>query len=285
MTEKILYTITPVEKVISSYLFSSDFYHIKNWSFNFKGDTKTSSGFNDCFCIVIVRTGKYLFDFSGMSHDMHTGHVVIEKSNYDYKLRPATGECTIFNFTDDFYRRFISTLDLQQSFFFSNNNIRSVVLNTTPETDYLHYRILNRIKDAGKLEIDNLVLELLKQIVASFTYHVDADLTALKNHLVTIEKAKEYMNENFASDISLQEISVHSCVSPFHFSRIFKKFTSFSPYQYLLNTRLKHSEMLLKNTSIPVTEVSFSSGFNSSSHFATAFKQRYKINPTQYRKV
>jgi AraC family transcriptional regulator len=279
--------ITKGENVISDYLFQSDFYQIKNWAFDFKGDTNTSKGYNDCLCVVIVKKGNFLFDLSKQSYDMHTGHIIIDKPDYEYRLRPATGECSIFNFTNDFYKQFIDDFNLKYSFFFSNPNILSLLLKTTPETEYLHYQILKNARAAGKLEMDNLVLELLKHIVASITNSpLEDELSEAmkKYHLVTVERAKEYMQGYFATDISLYEIANYSLVSPFHFSRIFKKFTSFSPHQYLQNVRLKHSEMLLKNSSMPVSEISSLSGFNSADYFATVFKQKYKMSPTQYRR-
>jgi transcriptional regulator GlxA family with amidase domain len=93
------------------------------------------------------------------------------------------------------------------------------------------------------------------------------------------------MNENFFNDISLQELSSHCCVSPFHFSRVFKKFTAYSPHQYLLNIRLKHAEMMVRNTHQPLADVCFASGFNSIEHFATTFRQKFKVSPAAYRKV
>jgi AraC family transcriptional regulator len=279
-------TITKVENVVADYLYKSDFYQIKNWTVDFKGEKKSTNNYNDCFCFVFVKKGNFLFDLSKESYDMHTGHIIIDKPNYEYSLRPSSGECSVFNFTDNFYRQFIDDLNLKYSFFFPNPNILSLLLKSTPEIEYLHYQVMKKVHEAGKLEMDNLVLELLKIIVASITnssldYEPEASLKA--HHLGTIEKAKEYMHEKFASDISLYEISTYSYVSPFHFSRIFKKLTSFSPYQYLLNVRLKHGEMLLKNSIMPISDVSFSSGFNSVEHFATTFKQKYKMSPTRYR--
>ncbi|HMC86117.1 MAG TPA: AraC family transcriptional regulator [Chitinophagaceae bacterium] len=160
------------------------------------------------------------------------------------------------------------------------------MLNATPEAEYLHSQILRKASGSCKLEMDTLVLEFFKNIVASFTNKsVEGEMnTAIKaNHLTIIEKAKEFINERFSNDISLYEISRYSCVSPFHFSRVFKKYTTFSPYQYLLNIRLKHAEMMLKNSLISILEISISSGFNTAENFATAFKQKYKLNPTQYR--
>ena len=138
----------------------------------------------------------------------------------------------------------------------------------------------------GKLEMDNMVLEFMNMIVSAISnISIEDELNASlnMNRLATVEMAKEYLNENFITDISLQEISTHCCVSPFHFSRIFKKFTSYTPHQYLQNIRLKHGEMLLKNTNKPVSEISFAAGFNSTEYFASAFRQKYKVNPSQYR--
>ncbi|HEY3429899.1 MAG TPA: AraC family transcriptional regulator, partial [Cyclobacteriaceae bacterium] len=104
-----------------------------------------------------------------------------------------------------------------------------------------------------------------------------------KNHLFTIEKAKDYITKHFTSDISLTEIADHCHVSPFHFSRIFKTFTSISPHQFLLSIRLKNSELLLKETSLPVADVAFSSGFNSIEHFTNAFRQKYHSPPARFR--
>ena len=100
----------------------------------------------------------------------------------------------------------------------------------------------------------------------------------------TIERAKLYLQDHFTEDISLQEVASHCNVSPFHFGRTFKKFTNYSPHQYLLTIRLKHAELLLRNTTRPILDICFLSGFNSLEHFVTMFKQRYHVSPTQYRR-
>lgn len=281
-----LVRVMPVENVKSNHLFISDFYEIKNWEYDFQQDKANSKGYNDCLCFVFVRKGNFFFDLSKDSYDMHTGHIVIDKPDYEYKLRPAAGACSIFNFTLDFYKRFQEDMNMKYSFFFSNNNILSLMLRATPEAEYLHHQVMKKASVAGKLEMDNLVLELFNQIISTITDRsIEEEINAsLKGHrLSTVERAKEYMVENFSSDISLAGISDHCCVSPFHFSRIFKKYTSWTPHQFLQNVRLKHAEMLLKNSQMNISEISFHSGFNSLEYFATAFRQKYKFNPTGYR--
>jgi AraC family transcriptional regulator len=279
-------SIIQADKLSLSYLFESDFYEIKNWAFNFSAEKEGLQGFNDCFCLVYVKKGLYLFDYCKDHHDTHSGQIIIEKPNYKYRLRPSDGECSIFNFTDAFYQQFIEDLNLVNQFFFANENLLSLSLKASPECEYLHFQIMQNIRKIGKLEMDCLVLELLNQVVAivhNESFDLELDPALKKFHLPTVERAKEYIHQHFTMDISLQEISVYSCVSPFHFSRVFKKITSFSPIQYLQSVRLKHSEMLLRNTTLPVVDIALSSGFSSGEYFATVFKQKYKTSPTQFR--
>lgn len=275
------------ESISSKYLFASDFYEIKKWAFDFKREGKLNQGFNDCFCLVFVKTGTLQIDIGSRSYAMHTGHLVVEKANYEYTLRPTVGECSIFNFTSSFYEQLKRDYALHTSFFFGNPNLLSLVVSSSPEIDYLHYQIMKKMGTAGRLEMDSLVLKLVEQLLKTMTdkpltEEVPASLR--KNHISTIEEAKHYLHDNFTSDISLQTLAEHCHISPFHFCRTFKKFTTYSPHQYLLNVRLKHAEMLLRNTSHPVMDICFSSGFNSMEHFATMFRQRYLVNPTRYRK-
>ena len=65
--------------------------------------------------------------------------------------------------------------------------------------EYLHYQLMKNT-NTGKLEKDNLVIELLKQITQTIAPNlVEKDLSdnLKKYHLVTIEKAKEYIHEHW----------------------------------------------------------------------------------------
>lgn len=280
--------IHTLEKVISTELFVSDFYQVKHLGYDLTADKQGMKGFNDCLCMVYVKTGAFLLDYFVKSHDMPSGYVLLDKANYEYRIRPSAGVCTIFNFTDDVYRHYISERSLKNAFFFSNQNLLSVMLLASPEIDYLHHQIISRLHDAGKLEMDTLVLEFFDQVVGIITngsFEEEVKVLSKAFKLTAVELAKEYINKNFSRDISLQEISTNSFISPFHFSRIFKKLTSFPPHQYLQNVRLKHGEMLLKSSNLPVTDIAYTSGFSSTAYFATAFKQKYKMSPVQYRRI
>ena len=197
-------------------------------------------------------------------------------------------ECYILRFKTDFYEKMKEDLNLKGHWFFSNSNMQSLLLKTVPEIECILIALLNATgsKLLHKLTLEGMITEMLQGVLDLMTdYSAPQSVTALlkKNHLKTIESAKEYINKNFASDISLLELANHCCISPFHFSRIFKMFTDYSPGQYLQYIRLKHAELMLKTTSLPVIDIAFSSGFNSIDYFSSAFKKQYKVAPSLYR--
>ncbi len=178
-------------------------------------------------------------------------------------------------------------LQLKAHWFFSNKDIQSLLLRTNPQIEQLHYALLQAARQLSpvKLEMDSIVMEIMEEILSLFTnYEMPRVIPARlkKHHLVRIETAKQYLNENLARNISLQELAEHCCISPFHFSRIYKAFTGYAVYQYLQLMRLKHAEMLLA-TALPVADIAFQSGFNSIDYFSSAFKKQYKLSPSAFR--
>ncbi len=100
---------------------------------------------------------------------------------------------------------------------------------------------------------------------------------------ITVDRAKEYIHAYWAEQITIHDIA-HSCfVSPFHFSRIFKKKTGISPYDYLLKVRIgKACQLLAKD--YPISDCAFLSGFNSLENFSFCFKKMTGYSPSAYKK-
>jgi AraC-like DNA-binding protein len=269
----------------SDCIYKTDEYEVKRWTFHTQ--MNQVSGWNDCFCFIIVTNGEYSFNISRNAYATYTGHVIAEKPDFDYSLRPTSGRCTIFNFSNSIYERLCNEPSMKKNTFLSNRNIISQLLLSNSVIDYLHYKILFADANACRLEIDDAVFELLYEVLNSAAeIHIPATQKMEYRHyqLPVVERAKEYIHLNFKEDIGLQQIATNCFASVFHFSRIFRKFTLQSPHQYLLNTRLKHSEVLLKSTTMPIAEVAVSSGFANPDYFATVFKKKYKLMPTDYRK-
>ncbi len=270
-------------------LYESDFYRITDFRCRCTDCVTSKPEYSQSFCISFVRRGNFLFNVFRQSLDSYSGCVLITKPGYERTVthtHTVPDECTIFDFKMDFYRELLEQYGNLK--FFHDNDIHSTLVKTTMETEFLHFYIIRLIltKSGSKLEMDNMVMEIVEKVLPNIAdYKPDNRINSRlkKNHLLTVERAKEYITGHFTEDISLQEIASYCYVSPFHFSRIFKTFTSWSPHQFLLSIRLQHAEMLLKNTALPVADIAFSSGFNSIEYFTAAFRQQYKYPPAKYR--
>jgi AraC family transcriptional regulator len=270
-------------------LYEADFYRITDFKCRCTDCITSKPEYSRSFCISFVRKGNFLFNVFRNSLDSYNGCVLVSKPGYERTVthtHPIPDECTIFDFKMDFYRELLEQYGGMR--FFSDKDHDTTLVMTSPETEFLHFHILRLVlgKQATKLEIDNCVVHLVEKILSNIAdYKPNARINARlkKNHLLTIERAKEYITEHFTEDISLAAIANYCYVSPFHFSRIFKTFTSVPPHQFLLSIRLQQAALLLKNTSLPVADIAFSSGFNSIEYFTAAFRNEYKSPPARFR--
>jgi AraC-like DNA-binding protein len=100
-----------------------------------------------------------------------------------------------------------------------------------------------------------------------------------------IAQAIAYIESHFNHEIHLRELARYVSLSPFHFSRIFRKYTGYSPYEYIINFRINYAKKLLRNTALSIKEISVASGFNSDTHFITTFKKHTNLTPKQFREI
>lgn len=107
----------------------------------------------------------------------------------------------------------------------------------------------------------------------------------MKNEYITrINQAMDYIYQNLDKDLTVEEIANHCCFSKYYFNRIFKSVINESLYAFIKRLRLEYAAFKLRTTRRPVTEIALEAGY-SPSNFATAFKDYFGINATEYRKL
>ncbi|MEG1641295.1 MAG: AraC family transcriptional regulator, partial [Ruthenibacterium sp.] len=104
-----------------------------------------------------------------------------------------------------------------------------------------------------------------------------------ESRTAVIDESIKFISENLDKDISLELLAKQASLSPFYFSRIFKKETDFTPHQYIIMIRIDYSRYLLRTSQMLVKEVAYRCGFNSESSFCTCFHKIIGITPNCYR--
>jgi AraC family transcriptional regulator len=95
----------------------------------------------------------------------------------------------------------------------------------------------------------------------------------------------EYIQAHLSSELTLASMARVACLSPYHFSRAFRKSTGISPHQYILRTRVETAKHLLRASHLSLSEIAFRVGFFDQSHLARHFKRRYGVSPRTFRRA
>lgn len=147
--------------------------------------------------------------------------------------------------------------------------------------------MLNMIERHHGGEIARLIAEqfILDRIRGDREHqHIPVSATLGPAHQ-TLIKAAALMEANIEEPLSLEALSASIGVSRRHIARLFKRHLNLVPARYYLELRLRRARELLLQTRMSITDVSVACGFQSRSHFAKCYRQRYGHPPGSERKA
>lgn len=95
---------------------------------------------------------------------------------------------------------------------------------------------------------------------------------------------REYLNQNYAQDMTLQHIAERFFISRENVSRKFKQITGENLSDYLTNLRIEKAKTLLLNTGLRLSQISELVGYEDEKYFSRVFKKSAGMTPREYRK-
>lgn len=153
---------------------------------------------------------------------------------------------------------------------------RSGKLSNTDEINNSLTAIAIETKEKSEKQIiNNLLQELLNNLIGEHLFEYK-DFEA-------VERAKNYIKENFKESISIDEIAKNVFVSKFHLIRQFKQNVGLTPHQFQIQTKLNSARTKLLNGE-PLSQVAFELGFADDAHFIRTFKKYSDYSPKKYQK-
>lgn len=135
--------------------------------------------------------------------------------------------------------------------------------------------------------IRNLFEELLRKNQEAYQHSQNIQAVKASTRLEIFKRvslARDWMEENYASNISLDDIASQAVMNSQHFLRMFKQVYHITPHQYLIDLKLRKSRELLESTSLSISEICQSIGLESVFSFSVLFKNRFGLAPSYYRK-
>lgn len=98
-----------------------------------------------------------------------------------------------------------------------------------------------------------------------------------------LQRVFDFVDANLADDLSLPDLAAEACLSPYHFSRVFRDATGCSPHRFVIRRRIESARAQLAETDDPICTIALESGFSSQANFTRTFRKEAGITPGQYR--
>ncbi len=134
-------------------------------------------------------------------------------------------------------------------------------------------------------DIDSMFQELLRETSYIYgTSTIDAEMSE-KEDSTNFSKILRYLNQHYNEQIKLKDISQMYYINKNYACFLFKRNTGMSYSDYLNKIRMEQAKKLLVSTEYTIFEISEMVGYMDYSYFSKAFKKKYNVTPTQYRKT
>jgi len=141
-------------------------------------------------------------------------------------------------------------------------------------------------KEVNEIYINSLYYSLLNVLTQDFIVHSEADENFEMEHKFDDRKRAitEYIRSNYSRDISLSELANQLYLSNAYLSKYIKRQFGMSFLEYVNSVRLSYAVSQIHHSDKSVVHIAMDTGFASAAALNKAFREKYNMTPTEYRR-
>lgn len=229
----------------------------------------------DSYLLLYTKSGKGLLTINGKSAELHAGDICLVNCYQPHAYR-ALEEWELLwlhfdgGIADSYFKYLVQDADYFHSTFKNP-------LSFEKNWHHIHELFINREPLSEPL-LSQYIHQLLTELALT------REDTGYKAAPDFIDDTLKYINRHLDSDLKLEKLSARESLSPFYFSRKFKEETGYSPYQYILLSRINLARFYLKSSTDSVKTIGLKCGFKSEHSFCTTFKTETGMTPSEFRR-
>jgi AraC-like DNA-binding protein len=260
--------------------------------------TVTRAHIHPAIEFIYLTKGAYEIGIEGAYVEAFPGDLLLFRSNAIHTLRNI-GACE-----GEYYVLKIDPSLLFQIFIGKDNGKFITPFIRKKKEDISHFPA-SVIPNESKLILDAMILESEKAdgffyaverahaaslLISLLRYLIKPEITSDINGEISeksvalILESVQYINENYASDITPADCAANIHLSYSYFAKLFRAVIGKTFKEYLTGVRLAKAHNILIATDIPITDVAISCGYTNLSYFISEYKKVYGRTPRDTRK-
>jgi AraC-like DNA-binding protein/mannose-6-phosphate isomerase-like protein (cupin superfamily) len=242
---------------------------------------------------AVVTKGRVQFTVGQSAYIVGESEGMFINSNILHSAKPldkSEGEYICLDVSPDFLCTSANSIIQQKYLEPFSKSVSSIVLSRTVSweneiLDFLtHLYELYEEKSFGfELKMQYSILNIMYLMIVNSQWG-DAEKSSYA--LVEdqrIKKMLSFIQGNYKSKITLEDIAKNANLSRAECSRFFKRMTGQTPFEYLISYRINQSTVLLKNSDLSITEIADEVGFGSVSYYIEKFRKQTNYTPKEFR--
>ena len=141
------------------------------------------------------------------------------------------------------------------------------------------------VQTARGLKNEEALIRNLHTMIMGLTQAVRRARLSEEKYSLPIRKAIIFLRQNFSQNISLEEIAEAAGYAPSYLSRQFKAEVGMTVSEVLRKLRCDEAARLLRETGLPVAEISAYVGYPDNNYFVKVFQKDKGMTPGAWRKM
>lgn len=148
--------------------------------------------------------------------------------------------------------------------------------------DSIFSSMFNFVQDLQHIYSSSELLDALRELVLYTSSLIESVANKKQSRIVSF--VTQYINENYTSDLSLNDLAELSNINVNYLSTHFKTETGMSVVEYITFIRLEKAKEMLQKTNLKINEIANLTGYRDVKYFMRIFKNKIGITPNEYRK-
>lgn len=232
--------------------------------------------------LLYINAGKAHFHFDNVDNEtiVNAGNMILyrpkELQKYEYYGTDKT-EVYWVHFTGGDVKNVLRKYGIK-------DNMRTFFVGTSLEYERIFKRMISELQRCQE-DYEEILTLLMRHLLISIHRDLLKDRKTSDVYLDNeMDIATQYFNDNYNTDINIEEYAQSRGMSTCWFIRNFKKFTGTTPMQYIMSIRISNAQSLLETTQYSISEISRIVGYSNPLYFSRLFHKQKGFAPSKYRK-